>query len=353
MISVFEHPWLGGLFGDTEAKRLWDAPKQLDLYLAFEAALSEALEASGRVASGEGTAAASAIRAAQPDLGKLRAGTEQDGLPVPELVRQLRAVAGERSVAVHTGSTSQDVLDTALAITLRDVADLITLRIATLGDQLQALIHIYGKAPLMGRTRMQAALPITVAHRIQTWRAPLSTHASAFADCRARVARLQLGGAVGTNAAFGDDKDRIASHMAQTLGLSVAPHVWHADRSAIAEFADRLSGLTGTLGKMGQDIALMSQQGIDEVAIDSGGRSSAMPHKSNPILAELLVTLARFNATQLAGMHHALVHEQERSGAAWMLEWMILPNMALASCRALLVASELAQQMKRIGTPES
>jgi 3-carboxy-cis,cis-muconate cycloisomerase len=94
----------------------------------------------------------------------------------------------------------------------------------------------------------------------------------------------------------------------------------------------------------------MAQQGIDEVTLTGGGGSSAMPHKQNPILAELLVTLARFNATQVAGMHHALVHEQERSGAAWALEWMILPQMAQATARSLSVASEICRKITSIDT---
>ena len=88
---------------------------------------------------------------------------------------------------------------------------------------------------------------------------------------------------------------------------------------------DLLSQISGSLGKIGQDICLLAQAG-DEIALEGGGKSSAMPHKQNPVLAELLVTLARYNATQISGMHHALIHEQERSGAAWTLEWMILPS---------------------------
>ena len=94
----------------------------------------------------------------------------------------------------------------------------------------------------------------------------------------------------------------------------------------------------------------MALQGIDESVLEAGGGSSAMPHKSNPILAELLVTLARFNATQAAGLHHSLVHEQERSGAAWMLEWMILPSMSLATGRALTAATSLINSISDIGS---
>jgi len=95
----------------------------------------------------------------------------------------------------------------------------------------------------------------------------------------------------------------------------------------------------------------MAQQGLDEIALADGGSSSAMPHKRNPVQAELLVTLARFNATQLAGLHHALVHEQERSGAAWALEWMLLPQMCVATGCALCTARALLGSVERLGAP--
>jgi 3-carboxy-cis,cis-muconate cycloisomerase len=92
---------------------------------------------------------------------------------------------------------------------------------------------------------------------------------------------------------------------------------------------------------MGQDIALAAQSEVGEVKLQGGGGSSAMPHKANPVGAEMLVTLARFNATLVSGMHQALVHENERSGAAWTLEWMLLPQMALATGAALRTALDL------------
>ena len=263
-------------------------------------------------------------------------------------MRQLRAQAGGGEGAIHTGATSQDVLDTALALTLRTVSDILTVRLKALDRSFAQLARDNGDAPLMGRTRMQAALPITVADRVQNWRQPLEAHIVALDALRPRVQRLQLGGAVGTRHGFGDDGDRIATHMADALGLASGP-VWHTDRTAVAEYAGRLSLVTGTLGKFGQDIALMAQQGIDEVSLAGGGGSSAMPHKSNPVLAELLVTLARFNATQITGLHQALIHEQERSGAAWMLEWMILPQMTVPTARALSAAQDLVSSIMSIG----
>ena len=106
--------------------------------------------------------------------------------------------------------------------------------------------------------------------------------------------------------------------------------------------------MTGSLGKFGADVALLAQAG-DEIKLSGGGRSSAMPHKSNPVGAEILVTLARFNAVLLSGMHQSLVHEQERSGAAWTLEWMMLPQMAVAAGASLRTALELIGQIEGLG----
>ncbi len=346
---IFDHPWLGTLFGDPEIARLWSADTQLEHYRAFEVALANALEACGRVPTRQGHDAAEAIAEARIDLAALANATLRDGVPIPDFVRQLRTFAEASEGAVHTGATSQDVLDTALARTLKDVSDVLIGRLQRLDMRFADLIADKGMSPMMGRTRMQAAVPITVSDRVQTWRQPLKNHISGLTALRLRVERLQLGGAVGTRSGFGNDGDRIATHMASALGLSAAP-VWHTDRTTVADYASRLSLVTGSLGKFGQDVVLMAQQGIDEITIDGGGGSSAMPHKSNPILAELLVALARFNATQVAGLHHALVHEQERSGSAWMLEWMILPQMSVATARSLAVAQDLCARIKRIGS---
>lgn len=349
MLSVFDNPWQKGFFGDDEAERLWAPETQIGHMLAFEAVLAEACEACGLVPDGVGEGAAEAIRRMRIVPESLAEGMARDGLPIVALVAQLRDAAGPCARAVHKGATSQDVLDTALALTLRDLTDLLRQRVEALDACLHALAQAHGTRPLMARTRMQAALEITVRDRVASWSAPLGEHGARLVALRPRVTRLQLGGAVGTGHEWGAKAGALASVMAQRLELSVPEHVWHADRTAISDFAATLSGITGSLGKIGQDVVLMAQQGIDEIALAGGGGSSAMPHKSNPVRAELLVTLARYNATQTSAMFHALVHEQERSGAAWMLEWMVLPQMSMAACRALSAAAELVDQIERIG----
>ncbi|SPH25056.1 3-carboxy-cis,cis-muconate cycloisomerase [Defluviimonas aquaemixtae] len=349
MTNVFEHPWLGGLFGDDEASAIWSPERQMRHMLAFEKAWAQALGHVGIVPSDIAHAAAKAIGGFAPDLPALRRGSARDGLPVPALIVQLKAAAGANAHAVHRGATSQDVIDTALALTLREMSDLFTARIERLSQGLGDLTKRFGDNALMGRTRMQAALPIAAADRIVIWQMPLADHLRRLEQVRDRVELLQFGGAAGNRAATGGKSFAIAEFLADALHLGNPPRSWHARRDGIAEYAGHLSLITGTLGKMGQDICLMAQQGVDEIDLADGGGSSAMPHKQNPILAELLVTLARFNAVQVSGIHHALVHEQERSGAAWSLEWMIVPQMALATARSLEAASELCRQIVRVG----
>ena len=349
MSDVFSHPWFGGLFADPEIEHIWSAERQLAHMLAFEAAYSRALGKAGVVDVDTATSAADMIEAFKPDMADLRKGTEIDGLPVPALVRQLKHSAGPLLPAVHAGTTSQDVLDTALALTLRSVMDLLAERLTTLISELNRLNEAFGSNALMGRTRMQAALPITVGDRIATWRSPLEGHHDRVTYLRPMVARIQLGGAVGDRRPLGDNSAVMADFMAAALGLQRSDTVWHSTRENITEFADLLSLISGSLGKLGQDICLMAQQGLDEIKLSGGGGSSAMPHKQNPILAELLVTLARFNATQISGMHQALVHEQERSGSAWALEWLILPPMTQATARALSASIEMCARITSIG----
>ncbi|MGR3377634.1 3-carboxy-cis,cis-muconate cycloisomerase [Salipiger abyssi] len=347
-VSVFDHPWLGGLFGDADMAAILAPERQMTHMLTFEAAWSRACGKAGLFEPGAAETAARAIESADIDLADIAAGMGQDGVPVPRLVKQLKSIAPPE--AVHKGATSQDVVDTAMVLMLREASDLIAARLGALDAAFGELDARFGDATLMGRTRMQAATEITVRDRLLAWRLPLSEHLARLGELRPRIERVQIGGASGDRKALGDSADAVVADAAAALGLAPTGKAWHAMRDGVAEYAGLLSLVTGTLGKFGQDVALMAQQGIEEVALSGGGGSSAMPHKQNPVSAELLITLARFNAVQVSAMHHALVHEQERSGTSWALEWMVLPQMLMTTGRALAVALDMSQRITRIGS---
>ncbi|MCX7646114.1 MAG: 3-carboxy-cis,cis-muconate cycloisomerase [Rhodobacteraceae bacterium] len=341
----------GELFRDPAIAAEFAAPAFLARMCAFEAAWTRALAAAGAVAPGDADAALAAIEghAAGPDA--FAAASLRDGLPVPGLVAALRrGLPPGAAAAIHTGATSQDVIDSAMVLTLLAVAGHLEGRLRALGACIDELSRRFGTRPLTARTRMQAALPATVELRLAAWRRPLADHLARLAGLRTEIGRAQIGGAVGLRDAPEGRAAEVAEAAARALGLALGP-VWHTDRSPMVAFGHWLTLVAGTAGKIGQDVALMAQQGLDEIALAGGGGSSAMPHKQNPVAAECMVALARFVAAQQGLLAQAMLHEQERSGAAWALEWLTLPAMAEATGAALAHGLRLLGAVERIGAP--
>lgn len=347
-VSPFDHPYLSGLLGDEEIAGFFSAAAELEAMLAFEVALARVQADEDIIPRSAAARIADVAHHFSPDVAALRDAVARDGVVVPEFVRQLReAVGAEAAAHVHFGATSQDVIDSALMIRLSRIAAILVRRLELQVEGLNELEARHGKRSLMGRTRMQAAIEITVSDRIAAWRQPLERHIEALDLAIERRFPIQFGGAAGTLEKFGDRGPGLRALLADALGLADVPQ-WHSQRDRIVSFADLLSLITGSLGKFGQDVALMAQD-AEEIRLAGGGGSSAMPHKQNPVSAEALVTLARFNATALSGLHHSLVHEQERSGSAWTLEWMLLPQMIVAAGTSTRLAVGLVRAIASIG----
>lgn len=337
----------GSLFCDAQTAEVFAAPQFLGRMIAFEVAWTHALIAAGLVADSDGVQALDALGAF--DAGHFRAASDADGVPVPSLVAALRAgLPPGAAKAIHTGATSQDVIDTAMVLSCLTVLADFDARLGLLGDALEELERREGGAPLQARTRMQAALPATVALRVGAWRRLVQTQRDRLPALCADLARVQIGGAIGLRDLPEGKGEAVAAQVAKALGLGVTA-VWHTDRSPMVGLGHWLTLVAGAMGKIGQDIALMAQQGVDEVALAGGGSSSAMPHKNNPVLAETMVALARHVAALQGTLAQAMIHEQERSGAAWPLEWLTLPAMAEGTGAALRHGSALIGSVTQIG----
>jgi 3-carboxy-cis,cis-muconate cycloisomerase len=347
-IAAADSPILSGLLGDSQVAANFSVEADLRAMLDFESALAKAQAALGLIPAEAASRIAAICAKFSPDIAALAAGAAKDGVVVPALVKALREKAGPpHDACVHRGATSQDVIDTSLVLRLKPALALLEQRLLDLTASLSDLATSQGDVRLMGRTRMQRALPIRAADKLSHWRRPLERHIERLSELRPRLLVVQFGGAVGDRRDLENKGEALTVELARLLGLAAGP-CWHVERDSLAELAAWASLVTGSLGKIGADVALMAQNEIGEVKLAEGGGSSAMAHKSNPVRAETLVALARFNAALLGGQHQALVHENERSGAGWMLEWLVLPQMVVAAAAALRHAGAMCAGMRFI-----
>jgi 3-carboxy-cis,cis-muconate cycloisomerase len=299
------------LFSEAEISARFSDVQFVRAMLEVESALA-AVE--GRLGVIPAEAAAQIVEVAarlEVDFERLRSGVEKSGIPVIELVRQLREqVGGGAADYVHWGATSQDVFDTARGLQIRAVLAILEPRLGSLIQNLSGLADRHRHTLMAGRTHSQQALPITFGFKVAGWLAPLLRHRERLAEMRPRLLVVQFGGAVGTLAALGDSGRQVQEALAAELHLNLPPIPWHTQRDNLAELAGWLSLVSGSLAKMAQDTILLVQSEVGELR-ESGdasrGGSSSMPQKNNPIVSELMITAARINASLLSSMHQAQV----------------------------------------------
>lgn len=338
---LFSHPAIDAIFTDG---RLIGEMLQVEIALARVMGELELIpaEAAARISE-----AASGF---EPDLEQLRAATQRSGVPVIELVRQLRERMGhEHGRYLHWGATSQDILDTARVLQVRAALEAFEAELSALISRLAGLAEEHRHQVMAGRTHSQQALPITFGYKVATWLAPLLRHRQRLAELRPRVLVLQFGGAAGTLAAYREHGQAVSAALAKGLDLGQAPLPWHTQRDGFAELAGWLSLLSGSLAKLAQDVILLAQSEVAELresADPERGGSSSMPQKANPIQSELIVAAARANAALLATMHQALVQEHERATHGWQLEWTALPQMFALTGSALAKAQTVTKGLQ-------
>ena len=306
--------------------------------LDFEAALARAQAAAGVIPASAGEVIAGACHVEGFDLNAIVGESSVAGTLAIPLVKQLQAavaqVDAEAAGYVHWGSTSQDVIDTAMVLATRRALALIDVRLCDLINALFGLAHRHGDVPLLGRTLMQPAQVISFGFKLVSWVAPL-------VRCRARLARagqaalqLQLGGAVGTLSVMGDAAGAVADHMAAALQLGRPLGAWHTQRDEWVALGCEVGVLCGALGKIAKDISLLAQGEIGEVAEPSGsgrGGSSAMPHKRNPVASMIVLAAATRAPHRVAALLAAMPQEHERGLGNWQAELAEWPGLFMSA----------------------
>ena len=327
------------LFRDEELAAHFTDERFLQYLLAVEGALATTQGKLGIIPAAAADTIAERATTVSLDLNRLQAATEKAGLPIIELVRQLRAhVGADAGPYVHWGATTQDIMDTALVLQMRAALALIEAKLHTVITQLGQLAEQHRHTIMAGRTHSQQALPITFGLKVVGWMAPLLRHRERLGELKPRLLVVQFGGAAGTLASLGERGLAVVDGLAAELNLQVPALPWHTQRDNLVEVAHWLTLVSGSLAKMAQDIILLAQSEVGEVresADPTRGGSSTMPQKNNPIVSELIIAAARTNAGLLSSMHQAMIQEHERATHGWQLEWLNLPQIFALTTAAL------------------
>jgi 3-carboxy-cis,cis-muconate cycloisomerase len=327
-------------FGDPALATLVGWPARIQRMVEVEAALGRALARAGVIPADAGAAVARACEEATVDLGALAEAAASAPTPVIPLVRELRAGAGDLAAAwLHHGATSQDVVDTAVALQLRDALGALEGRLLAIADRCASLADAHRDTVIAGRTLGQQAVPVTFGLKAARWLGAIDRRIEQLRWVAPRVLTVQLGGAAGTSAVYGAASAAVTEALADELGLRVPDLPWHAERDRIAELAGALASVAVTVEHVATDLVLLAQSEVGEVreAPGDGPSSSAMPHKRNPAHATAARAASRLALGELGVLTaSAGGHEHERAAGAWQAEWVALPSALVRTGGALL-----------------
>jgi 3-carboxy-cis,cis-muconate cycloisomerase len=335
-IGMLQSTVFGDLFGTAAMREVFGEPRLFRNCAMVEAALARAQARLGIIPQEAAAAISQAVEAivagsAPLDFERLKRETANVGFPILPLVRQLAERAGDAGRWLHWGATTQDIMDSAVVLQIRDGLGLIEADLTTLRGHLAALAKQHRNTPMAGRTFFQQALPVTFGYKAAVWLSAFDRHAGRLAEIRNRVLQVQFGGAVGTLASLGTGEEamRATGELARELGLGEPAITWHVARDTIAETVNFLALLGGSMAKIADDVMLMSATEFGEAGepfVSGRGASSTMPQKRNPISCGLIIAAARALRQQAGLALDAMVNSFERNAAAWHLEWIAVPE---------------------------
>ncbi len=282
-------------YGTPEMRAVWDEENRFRSIISAEVALAVAEARTGIIP--EADAAAIEARAHDASLERSKAIEEEINHDMMAVVRAMTEVCGDAGRWVHYGATSNDILDTATGLQLKESLAILETKIKIL---LGVLLDRSMETKLVvcaGRTHGQIGVPTTYGLRFAIWASEVARHLERLREMRPRVAVGQMTGAVGTQASLGDKGDLVMAEMMKYLELTpvdVSNQIIQRDR--FAEYIMFLANLATTLDKIGVEIRMMQRSEIGELEEAFGSKqvgSSTMPHKRNPIKSEQVCGLAR------------------------------------------------------------
>jgi 3-carboxy-cis,cis-muconate cycloisomerase len=325
-------------FGTAEMRDIFSDRSTIALYIEVEVALARAEARCSVIPDDAARQIAATVSLDGLDFDKLRQETEIVGYPILPLVHQLAGQAGDAGRFLHWGATTQDIMDTAVVLQIRDALALVETDLNRLRNVLARMALRYKNVPMAGRTHLQQALPITFGYKAAVWLSMFDRHAQRLHELRPRVLVGQFAGAAGTLASLGEHGLAVQRALMEELQLGAPVATWHVARDNLAEAVNFLGLLTGSLGKIALDVMLLSSSECGEVQepfVAGRGASSTMPQKRNAISSELMLAASKAVRQDAGLMLDAMVQDLERATGPWHAEWLALPNSFVLTAGAL------------------
>ncbi|MEO6973969.1 MAG: 3-carboxy-cis,cis-muconate cycloisomerase [Rhodoferax sp.] len=328
--SIIDSSIFQGIFSSDAMGRVWSDENRTQKYLDIESALARVQGRLGLIPQEAAQEIVGHCHLDQIDMGKLRQQTERIGYPVLGVVSQLNALCRDKlGEYCHWGATTQDITDTATVLQIREALALIDTDLAAISKAMAELARKHRLTPMIGRSNLQQAIPITFGYKMAGLLAAIERHRTRLEQLRPRVLVGEFAGAAGTLASLSTGAMETQAGLCAELGLAQPDIAWHTVRDNIAEVGAFLGLVGGTLGKLSMDVKLMMQTEVGEVQepyYHGRGSSSTMPQKRNPISSAYIHGAISVLRQHAAALMDAMVADHERSTGPWQIEWIVLPE---------------------------
>jgi 3-carboxy-cis,cis-muconate cycloisomerase len=328
--SIIDSRIFGDIFSDAAMRQVWSDENRTAKYLDIERALAKVQGVLGIIPQEAANEIVRNCELSMIDWDKLKAKTEQIGYPIIAVVNQINANCKDGlGEYCHWGATTQDITDTAAVLQMREGLALVERDLKEISDALAVLAQKYRDTPIIGRSNLQQATPITFGYKMASILAGIERHRERLEQLKPRVFMGEFGGASGTLSSLEHGAMETQAALMKELNLAQPLISWHTVRDTIAEVGAFLGMVGGSLGKIAMDVKLLMQTEVAEVFepyAPGRGSSSTMPQKRNPISCLYIhanVSVARQHA---AALMDAMVADHERSTGPWEIEWVALPE---------------------------
>jgi 3-carboxy-cis,cis-muconate cycloisomerase len=346
------------LYADPVSRAIWSADGTLQAWLRTEAALARAQARAGLLNKADAEAIAAACDPAGIEAEQVWEAARNVGYPILGLVRAVADRLPEGPDGrVHYGATTQDIMDTGLALQLVASCDHLASLVAAAGDAVAVHVSRHEATVMAARTHAQQAVPTTFGAKLATYLSQLTDCLARLCAARELVAVVSLHGAGGTNAAMAPHGGQVRRLLASELGLQDPEVPWHVTRHRVVDFALACSVTAAVCVRFAREVVDLARNEIGEVQERAGhhrGASSTMPQKANPITAEAIIGFGIAAEAEGAGLIRTIEAGHERSAGEWQAEWVLLPQVVEHTASALALLRDLvstlgvdAQAMRR------